>query len=295
MKQELRRIETMLTHLAEQHKNAAAPNALATVSPQTTLASPAILPSFEMRRQPPSQSLTQRSAGPVAAGSVPAPSTFEALVQSSTIDRASDLGKTSTLSLPRLKAVSLTSHRNAANPSLAVNLLKAIEGIANRWHEELRQVLRQIQDVYLEGPIVDGWLESYAETTSSTAVYPSDVAHIMNTLDVSRGISEHADVEQTHAGQSDFKQPDEVSTPQPIAGLKANAAGYRLCGLNEDGQLWFRHCPAEQLPAISVAIARYQRLKHLLARKQYLEMRLSKLAETLVVVHGQLNGASTHD
>jgi hypothetical protein len=38
-----------------------------------------------------------------------------------------------------------------------------------------------------------------------------------------------------------------------------------------------------------MAIARYQRLRLLLSRKQYLETRLSQLAETLVTVHGQLN------
>ena len=30
---------------------------------------------------------------------------------------------------------------------------------------ELQQIVRQIQDLYLEGPIVDGWLESYPQTS----------------------------------------------------------------------------------------------------------------------------------
>ena len=68
----------------------------------------------------------------------------------------------------------------------------------------------------------------------------------------------------------------------------ASASGYRLCGLNEDGQLWFRHCPPEQIAVVSLAIARYQKLKLLLARKQSLETRLSQLAETLIAMHAEL-------
>lgn len=63
---------------------------------------------------------------------------------------------------------------------------------------------------------------------------------------------------------------------------------YRLCGLDEDGQLWCRFCPVEQVPDVSLAIARYQRLQILLTRKRSLESQLNTLTESLVSVHGQL-------
>ena len=57
--------------------------------------------------------------------------------------------------------------------------------------------------------------------------------------------------------------------------------------MNEEGQIWFRHCPAEQVPAVSLAILRYQRLKTLLSQKDTLQSRLSRLAESLIEVHSE--------
>ena len=68
-----------------------------------------------------------------------------------------------TLSLPRVATSGFTTHRNAANPALAVNLLKEIEALVSGWQGELQQILKQIQDIYLDGAIVDGWLESYSQ------------------------------------------------------------------------------------------------------------------------------------
>ncbi|MBV8883039.1 MAG: hypothetical protein JO235_03430 [Chroococcidiopsidaceae cyanobacterium CP_BM_RX_35] len=84
---------------------------------------------------------------------------------------------------------------------------------------ELQRIVQQIQSLYLEGPIVDGWLES---------------------------------------------DPSESIRP-----------GYRLCGLDEAGNMWSHPCPPEQLPSVSIAIARYQQLLQLLKRKQQIETRLS--------------------
>ncbi len=182
--------------------------------------------------------------------------------------------------LPRVKTPSLSSHRNAENPSLAMSLLKEMEITVAGWQEELQQVLRQIQDLYLEGPIVDGWLESYAHQDGEAPTFRhADIDCLMNYVEKMRDASVKVVAKATMAD----------SLP-PIS-HEVVAAGYRLCGLNEDGQLWFRHCPAEQVPAVSLAIARYQRLRILLSRKQHLESRLSQLAQTLIGLHGQWNGA----
>ncbi|MCW6035312.1 hypothetical protein K4A83_03355 [Spirulina subsalsa FACHB-351] len=144
--------------------------------------------------------------------------------------------------LPELKSLQLSNHRHSVNPALATNLLKEIEEIVVGWQRELKQILVQIQDLYLEGPIVDGWLES-------------------------------------HQGQ------DSLSSPAPDLGSRP---GYRLCGLDEKGRLWTKPCPADQVASVSMAIARYQKLRQLLKKKQSLENRLSSLAETLVIVHSSL-------
>ncbi|MBW4576656.1 MAG: hypothetical protein KME08_15380 [Aphanothece sp. CMT-3BRIN-NPC111] len=168
--------------------------------------------------------------------------------------------------LPKFKAPSFSNHRHAANPALAMNLLQEIEAIVAGWQQELQQLLRQIQDLYLEGPIVDGWLESHSREpeVGAAAVRHAKADRLMNY------------VEETY-NQSDAK----VTCESP-------RAGYRLCGLNADGQLWSRSCPPEQVPSVSMAIARYQKLRQLLNRKEYLETRLSQLAETLVVLHSHL-------
>ena len=70
---------------------------------------------------------------------------------------------TKTPALPNIKQSSLSSHRHGINPNLPMTLLKEIEAMAAGWQSELKQILQQIQDIYLEGPIVEGWLESAEE------------------------------------------------------------------------------------------------------------------------------------
>jgi hypothetical protein len=148
-----------------------------------------------------------------------------------------------------------------------MSLLQEIEVIVAGWQQELQQVVRQIQDVYLEGPIVDGWLESHTQKPEAGGekLSVAEVDRLMDYIDAS------------------FNSEDVKVTYQ------SPRAGYRLCGLDEDGQFWFRPCPPEQVPTVSVAIARYQKLRLLLSRKQDLETRLTQLAETLVVLHSHLN------
>lgn len=166
--------------------------------------------------------------------------------------------------LPYVNAPGFTSHRQAANPSLALNLLQEMQQMVTHWQRELAQVQHQIQDLYLEGPIVDGWLESYtADEGTAPAFRHADVNCLMDYVEKQWGPAAAA------------------IAPEP----GTNSTGYRLCGLNEDGQLWFRHCPPEQVAAVGLAIARYQRLQNLTQRRQQLEDRLSHLAETLIELH----------
>jgi hypothetical protein len=166
---------------------------------------------------------------------------------------------------PKLKVPNFTNHHNAPNPALATNLLKEIEVVAQEWQLELHTLIRQIQDIYLEGPIVNGWLESQTKEVDVNGT----------------ATLRHAEIEQL------MEYVEEICAQQGVPFQKART-GYKLCGLDESGKAWSRPCPPEQLPGISMAIARYHRLRQMLGRKEYLENRLSQLAETLVVLHSHI-------
>ncbi len=162
-----------------------------------------------------------------------------------------------TPALPKIKSPRFTSHRNGVNPYLAMTLLKEMETVVGRWQTELRQILRQIQDIYLEGPMIEGWLESESPQMST------EVAAVTHTQKGREGIS-----------NSQFQIH--------------KASGYRLVGWDANGKLWSRPCPPEELPSVSRALARYQKLQHLLVRKQELETNLTELAEVFVFLQGHI-------
>ena len=169
-------------------------------------------------------------------------------------------------SLPKFKSPTFSSHRNAPNPALASNVLQEIQEIIAGWQTELHKLVGQIQDLYLQGPIVNGWLESHEKEPQPEATATLRHAEVDRLMDY---------VEEICANQA--KVPSE-----------SNRTGYRLCGLDASGEVWSRPCPPEQVPSVSMAIARYQQLRQLLGRKQKLESRLNQLAETLVVLHGHI-------
>lgn len=109
---------------------------------------------------------------------------------------------------------------------------------------ELQQIVQQIKDLYMEGPIVDGWLESYQCTPEPGVTRCDEVEHRIDYVTYS------------------FEEG--VSCESPYA-------AYRLCGLDAAGQKWSRTCPLAQLPSVSIAIARHQYLQQLLKRKHYFE------------------------
>lgn len=288
MKRELKRIEAALHQLADQHSSISmvpfpsrdlsaqglANSPVGFSVPEVAKVSLPALPILPMVEE--AGTATETTAEVVTGAGTEVENVIpkEAIVES----LSTSLNEVKAPALPRLKTPSFSSHRNAANPTLAMGLLKEMETTVVSWQEELQQVLRQIQDLYIEGPIVDGWLESYAQQDGEAPQFRhADVDCLMNYVEKMKASSQQ-DSPPVPSLSEAAKLPQDV-----------NAAGYRLCGLNEDGQLWFRHCPAEQVPAVGMAIARYQRLRLLLSRKQYLETRLGQLAETLVMVHGRLN------
>jgi hypothetical protein len=161
----------------------------------------------------------------------------------------------------------LSNPRHATDPALALGLLREIESTITGWQKELQRILLTMQELQMEGAIVDGWLESQPQAAPPFGANPLRHAEINQLLDYVRDLCKN-------------------HQPQPVAAVPR--AGYWLCGLDADGQVWSFPCPAEQVPQISLAIARCQKMRQLVERKNYLETRLSQLAETLVSVHSQL-------
>ncbi len=171
-----------------------------------------------------------------------------------------------TPTLPKFKTPSFSNHRHGANPALSMNMLQEIQEKVASWQIELQEIVQHIQDIYLEGPIINGWLESnpQAPETGGTATL------------------RHAEVDRLMDYVEEICANDEKDTDKPLR------TDYRLCGVDTAGQVWSRPCPVEQVPSVSIAIARHQRLRQLLVRKQDLENRLSQLAETLVMLHSHI-------
>jgi hypothetical protein len=241
MKPELQRIETALNQLP-QTQPGNSPRISATVGNST-----------HTDHDPPGQQHTSQKRDP----------SFSVAVQPFPARKNS----VKTPTLPKLKPAKISEHRHAANPALAMTLLQEIQEIVGRWQNELQTTVRQVQDLYIEGPIIDGWLESHPQE-AQTGVGAVRLAQGDSLMDYVKEA-----VEQSN---------DQVTCETP-------RTGYRLCGLDGDGQFWSRPCPPEEVASVSVAIARYQKIKQLLNRKQELETRLSQLSETLVVMHGHLS------
>lgn len=178
-------------------------------------------------------------------------------------------GANKTPSLPKFKNPTFSSHRHGANPALAMNLLQEIQEHVAGWQQELQTILQQIQEIYLEGPIVNGWLESNPREPEQGGT----------------ATLRHAEVDRL------MDYVEEICTNGGQVSYQSSRAGYRLCGLDTSGKVWSRPCPPDQVPTVSMAIARHQKLRQLLGRKQYLETRLSQLAETLVVLHSHIQQA----
>lgn len=114
--------------------------------------------------------------------------------------------------------------------------------------------MSQIQDLYYEGPIVDGWLEFLPPA-------PEAKAGTLREVSFERAIDHIVEVRSL--------APEEQITESPNA-------SYLLCGLDELGNLWSYPCPLEQLPSVTIAIARYHKLQQLLQQKHRFETSLKQ-------------------
>lgn len=109
---------------------------------------------------------------------------------------------------------------------------------------KLDLIVRQIQDLYHSGPIVDGTLEYYPPLPETSDEIREVCFERVIEVEVSNLTSQ------------------EIGIP---------GASYRLSGVDASGKQWSYPCPLDQLLSVSVAIARYQKLQQLLQQKYELE------------------------
>ena len=139
--------------------------------------------------------------------------------------------------------------RQDANPILAAHMLQEMYKMVMEWQQELQAIEKDSFNVTSSGPILAAWLESRTFKRGSTGEAIPTPYITIEALD--------------------------LTNVDP-------KAGYRLCGLDEYGQLWTKPCPMAEILNVSRAIARYQQLKDLTERKQQLEQYIRQVLEDLV-------------
>jgi hypothetical protein len=153
---------------------------------------------------------------------------------------------------PQLAAVQIPKFSNLrqdANPILAAHMLQEMYKMVMEWQQELQSIEQDSFNVTASGPILAAWLESRTFQRGSTGEAIPTPYITIEAIDLTN------------------------VDPQ---------AGYRLCGLDEHGQLWTKPCPMAEILNVSRAIARYQQLKTLNDRKQQLEQYIRQVLEDLV-------------
>ncbi|WOD39344.1 hypothetical protein [Nodosilinea sp. E11] len=183
--------------------------------------------------------------------------------------------------LPRRKRPTFSRHRHDANPALATKVLQDIQMAVEAWHQDLRETLQRIQTLYMEGPIVDGWLE----TVEDGAPVES---HALDTA-----LLRHGDPQALSGYVERLCQSLDSPAPSAAPGVDLGRAGYRLCSLDSDGRVQHFPCPPEQLSTISLAIARHQKLRQMLDHKRFLEAKLKRTVEVMTSSRDTLGIAPT--
>ena len=139
--------------------------------------------------------------------------------------------------------------RQDANPILAAHMLQEIYKMVTEWQQELQDIDRQNIDIAASGTVLAAWLESRTFKPGTTG----------------------------EAIPTPYITVDAID----LTAVNPNAS-YRLCGLDEYGELWTRPCSMAEILSVSQAIARYQQLKDLADRKQHVELHIRQVLEDLV-------------
>ncbi|MDV3347939.1 hypothetical protein D0962_33770 [Leptolyngbyaceae cyanobacterium CCMR0082] len=196
------------------------------------------------------------------------------------------------------------SVRYEVNPAIALNTLTDIYKQVQKYQIQLRQLVNKIHQVYAEGPVVSGWLASEASLNAAVkysnrsehaqTCYARDHASPSRSLEaMDVALFRHGDADDLmnylSALESAMLENGAVANANtclaaesPSSSLaNGNLSQYYLCRLNSSGQIQTEQCPPEQVPVLSMAIARYRRLNQLIKQKQAIEAKLQAIVELL--------------
>jgi hypothetical protein len=162
---------------------------------------------------------------------------------------STDLDPDSNTQLVTLQTPRFGYLREDSSSGLAAHMLQEMYKMVTKWQQELQEIDHGISKITATGPILAAWLESRSFKSGATG---ESIPLPYTTVDV--------------IGLTDVD-------PQ---------AGYRLCGLDENGQLWARPCSMAEILSVSMAIARYQHLKVLTDRQQKIDGYIRRILEDLV-------------
>ncbi len=203
--------------------------------------------------------------------------------------------------LPPFRSQTSISQRHEVNPAMAINLLQDLQSIIVTWQKQLRQLVAALHSLHAQGPMVEGWIESSADVSPISGPDATLLRH-GDTDAIMRYIETLADQPQVDDAETlgleiapDVPLSNELLGSQPFdsesSSPSINSAAptqYRLCSLDENGQLRSHPCPPEQMGALSLAIARYQKFKQLMGQKQTLDAKLQKAVDQLTGIRAML-------
>jgi hypothetical protein len=177
-------------------------------------------------------------------------------------------------------------HATAAEVGLATGEAAALAGSSAATLEEMTQISMALSRTAAIAPTPDlpDFVVRVSESSRQQAMAtPALANNLLSDL-------QHRVEEWTLSLQEILEQIQALQAEGPIVEgwLESSGATYRLCGVNEDGQLWHHPCPNETILDTSLAIVRYQRLQQLLSHKRSLEIRLTYLTETLLSTYSRL-------
>ncbi|MEO1392124.1 MAG: hypothetical protein AAFV90_04365 [Cyanobacteria bacterium J06634_5] len=220
------------------------------------------------------------------------------------------------LALPPLDNAAAISQRHEVNPALALNLLADIQTNVVTWQAQLRGLVISIDGTHAQGPMVDGWLESSADINSRSVAVATPEATLLRHGDTEAlmryvkaleghersghnlGVQLGGDLGDRRAGSTGDncagdsrgagRGANPSASPVGASSHHGEATEYWLRTLDDDGTVRSQVCPPEQIAVVSVAIARYQKYKQLVAQKEAIEAKLQQAVDLLTGVRSAL-------
>ena len=216
--------------------------------------------------------------------------------------------------LPHTDDGEVGSLRHEVNPAIALNTLTDIYNKVQQHQVQLRQLTQKIHQIYAEGPVVSGWLASEASLNAAVKYsnrqgephHQGQAKPVRDFGDADLALFRHGDTNDLmnylsaleNAVLENGRSPQSPSSAGCLSAQQASVLAkesrpdaatkngsypsqYYLCRLTSCGKIQTEQCPPEQVPVLSMAIARYRRLNQLMTRKQAIETKLQSIVDIL--------------